>query len=861
MNFSTFKQLPRQAIPDSKKDEQWGKDCVDACEGLVILFNDGARESRINKQNNYNLYNGIINPKELERIANPYNLQGQTFPSSPRNIPITEPYFKKLLGEEYNRRFDWHLAVINEDAVSSKLEQQKQMLDQTIVDIIKQKANLTPEQLQDPEVQKQMEQQIQEALDNTMEIRDERELAGTRILEYYTRKLDLKTLFNNGFEDALIAGEEVYCVDEINKEPFVRRCNPLMTYFLTNPHSHKVEDSNIIVEEQYLPLGEVLDRYHKYLTKKEVQELEDTNFNGGTRTGTDKNVINYGQSIQWKDSSDIELFVGPNMNNASNDFNNYRVLRCVWRSIRLIKILHYLDENNEEQQTEVPSSFKPDKSLGQWTEDMQIGEFWEGTKIANKYYVKVQPRSIQFRTLNNISSCQSGYVGSIYNTNGQKVFSFMDKIKPDHLMYITMAYRTEMAFMKAKGKIGLLDKALVPDGMSMDMWMYYAETMGWAVVDSFKEGKKGAAMGKLAGNNATRSDSINLELGNYIQQHIAAMQQIEARLEKITGINDARKGTTPSSAGLGVTQQAQQASYETTEPYFRVHDNIKLRVLATLLETAKYCLKNGNKTFQYILSDLSTEIFTIDGEQFNEAEYGIISSDATNDMETLQMLKRAMEMAIQTGKVDSEQLLTITSNNSMSSIRHKLTKTVRDAKRQEQANIEAEQQTRQADIEARVQTEKELLELEYYKLEQQAMENQLDRENEIYLAEMKAISLDDGGGTANIENAANRALKQSEINLKYLNEQNKVALDDRNKNNERLIKEKELSLKNKEIESKKEIEAAKLEQIKVQNKNQEILADKKAKLDKEVMDKKMKIEEMKVRAAIAKSKIKPKSSK
>jgi hypothetical protein len=39
------------------------------------------------------------------------------------------------------------------------------------------------------------------------------------------------------------------------------------------------------------------------------------------------------------------------------------------------------------------------------------------------------------------------------------------------------------------------------------------------------------------------------------------------------------------------------------------------------------------------------------------------------------------------------------------------------------------------------------------------------------------------------------------------------------------------------------------------------LADKKAKLDKEVMDKKMKIEEMKVRAAIAKSKIKPKSSK
>lgn len=29
MDFSTFKQLQRQAIPDSQKDEQWGKECVD----------------------------------------------------------------------------------------------------------------------------------------------------------------------------------------------------------------------------------------------------------------------------------------------------------------------------------------------------------------------------------------------------------------------------------------------------------------------------------------------------------------------------------------------------------------------------------------------------------------------------------------------------------------------------------------------------------------------------------------------------------------------------------------------------------------------------------------------------------------
>ena len=858
MDFSTFKQLPRQAIPDSQKTEQWGKDCVDACEGLVLLFNDKIRESRTNKQNNYNLYTGIINPKELEKITNPYNLQGQTFPAFPRNIPITEPYFKKLLGEEYNRRFDWHLAVINEDAISSKLEQQKEMINQTVVELLQQNQNLTPEQLQDPEVAKQMEQQIQEKLDDVMSWREERELAGTRILEYYTRKLDLKTLFNNGFEDALICGEEIYCIDEVNKEPKIRRCNPLMTYFLTNPHSHKIEDSNIIVEEQYLPLGELLDRYHKYLTKDEIKELEDNNFNGGTQMSSKNNIINYGQAISWKDP-DVGLFVGPNVNNLSNDFNNYRVLRCVWRSIRLIKILHYLDENNDEQTTEVPSSYKPDKSLGQWTEDMSIGEFWEGTKIANKYYVKVQPRSIQFRTLNNISSCQSGYVGSVYNTNGQKVYSFMDKVKPDHLMYITMAYRTEMAFMKAKGKIGLIDKALIPDGMNMDMWMYYAEIMGWGVIDSFKEGKKGAAMGKLAGNNTNRSDSINLELGNYIQQHIAAMQQIEARLEKITGINDARRGNNPASAGLGTTQIAQQASYETTEPYFRVHDNIKLRVIAALLETAKYCLKNGNKTFQYILSDLNTEIFTIDGEQFNEAEFGIIASDAFDDRENLEALKRATEMSIQSGTIDGEELLTVFSNNSFSSKKHKLEKISRDKKKQQQANIEAEQKGKQADIQARVEHEKALLQLEYDKLDREDLNNQLDREQEIYLEQMRSLGMDEGSNIVDIEGAAANALKQQEINLKHLSEQSKLSIADRQRDQDKMIKEKELELKKQELQSKENIEKSKLKQVEVQNKNQIELANKKAALDKQMMDKKIQLETMKAKAAIQKAKQKPKA--
>ena len=88
-----------------------------------------------------------------------------------------------------------------------------------------------------------------------------------------------------------------------------------------------------------------------------------------------------------------------------------------------------------------------------------IGEWWEGTKIANKLYVKIEPRPVQFRGLNNISKCASGYVGSVYKTNSSAPQSLLDIMKPYQYAYVLYMYRTELAFIKNKGKIPNLDLA------------------------------------------------------------------------------------------------------------------------------------------------------------------------------------------------------------------------------------------------------------------------------------------------------------------------------------------------------------------------------------------------------------------
>ena len=55
------------------------------------------------------------------------------------------------------------------------------------------------------------------------EFQDSKERMSTHILQYLYNKLDLKEEFAKGFEDALIAGEEIYCADIVAGEPVLRK--------------------------------------------------------------------------------------------------------------------------------------------------------------------------------------------------------------------------------------------------------------------------------------------------------------------------------------------------------------------------------------------------------------------------------------------------------------------------------------------------------------------------------------------------------------------------------------------------------------------------------------------------------------
>jgi hypothetical protein len=807
--------IPNQKVPDSQKTDSWYEDSIDGCESLILTGNSFIRENRLRKAINYDLYSGKLHESDMETIINPMGLKDIAFPNKVENHALCNPYIKALIGEEIKRRFDVSVKVENEDAISekekAKKEQYMQLMERFLTEDLPQPdvEGLDPNSKEYKQKLEQYQEQLTKELEQKQkyinyEWQDVRELAAERLLKYYAKKEELDWKFTQGFEDALISTEELYCIDVIANEPIARKCNPLTTHFQLPPSAYKLEDADQVVEELYMSLGDVIDTYYDELKPEWIDYLESkTNRKASNNYGNiPNNELEY-PTFSLDNSVSNGTVYNYNLNNfmAFDANSNIRVVKCSWRGMRKVGILSFPDENGEMQKTIVPDTYKLNKNNGESVEWKWIGEWYEGTKIANKYYVKKQVKPVQFRSLNNLSRCESGYVGTIYKTNSSQPQSLLDIIKPYQYAYNVIYHRFKLMLSNNIGKVMKLDLAKVPDGWQPDKWIYYAKVMNIAVIDSFKEAKKGAATGKLAGNMTANSEVLDLELGNSFQQMIAVLENIKQELDLITGISASRRGE-KNDDGLGVTQENKLASANITEWYFKLHDNTKTRVYQALLEIAKYCLRNGNKTIQYIEDDMTSQIYTIDGELVNECEYGLFVRDANSDREAIQMLRKASEIALQTGTVDVVQLMDIFSNQSLASIRRKIEKSVSQSKEEQNKARQEELQVQQQEIQNRLDVEMQKLELKKYEID-------ANNQTKLDIAHMTSLSIDEGPNAEDISNVAESSLKQQELFSKDFMERQKHLRETAKANKEAQLKSRELDIKEKELKDKKAIEELK----------------------------------------------------
>ena len=755
--YSTFNGFPRQALPNKKKTDEWAKKCVKFAAQNTVLSSSLIRKTVTHKKLNYDLLSGKLNMKDMENIINPEGIDYGIPTEKIQHYPIMNKMIMLLLGEERASQFDYKVVVTNPNAVSELEETKKNEVMMSLQELV------TSQSTSEEEYNNKM-QSLKDYY--TYEYQDLREINANCLINHYSKEQNFDEIFNAGMLDFLTVNEEIYQWYIDHDEPVLRRLNPCKVYTYGSGFSTKIEDSNIIVIEDYLPINKIVDLYYDKLTVKEIKKLENlekarTTDEYGDK-GDPRNQFIWGDLSQFDIDESCEIVGfedGTSFSNLPYDIaGNIRVLQVFWKSLRKIQEVRWFDPETGESQVKLEDeTYVLDEDKGESAKEMYISEAWHGVMIGageEAIYVDLGPCPIQYNRMSNPSLCHFGIIGTIGNFNDNKPYSMVDMMKPLQYMYDVVADRLNKLLARNMGKILQLNISQVPAGWDLDKWLYYVKTNGLAVIDPMREGNLGIAKGKMAGMFPT-APVIDTELGNSIQQMITFLEYIQNQMSEITGVTKQRQGQIANRETVGGVERSTLQSSHTTRWYFAKHEDTKKRVLECGIETAKICSKGKSLKFSYIMPDRSQTVLDIDGDSFAECDYGLVV-DTGYDMQSLnQDIQQMAQAAMQNQVLTFSAYLKLKSNCSLADKIHMLEVAERNAQ-------EANQQAQQQQMQAEQQVEQAKLQQEQAKMQLEDAMNQRDNETKLLIANMQALAKQDPDQTGIVNN---------ELDSQKLNEQ------------------------------------------------------------------------------------------
>lgn len=798
--MNEFINLPPQQLPFNKKNKKWRKQILDWADSKTFFNYSLVRKSVIHKKINYDLLNGKLHMSDLEMILNPESLQAGFIPDRIQHYPIMNSKLNVLRGEESKRVFDFKVVITNPNAISEIENNKKKELLQRLQEWV---SNTS-------QSEEEASQELEKINDYySYEWQDMREIRANALLNHYIKEYNMPLMFNQGFMDAMAIGEEIYQCDIVGGEPVIDKVNPLKLRVFKSGYSNKIEDADIIIYEDYWSPGRIIDTFYDSLTKKDLKYIEELpDHIGQAATDSMDNIDErYGfvnNNMIGDEISTEGFFWDPlgGTDGISNSLlpydmaGNLRVLRVYWKSRRRIKkVKSYDPETGEEVYNFYPETYVINEDEGEEEQILYINEAWEGTKIGSDIYVNMRPRVVQYNRLSNPSRCHFGIVGSIYNLNDSRPFSLVDMMKPYNYLYDVIHDRLNKLIARNWGSLVRFDFAKKPKGWDVEKWLYYAKTMGLAVEDSFNEGNIGAATGKLAGalNNAS-TGVIPANDGNQIQQYINLLEFIKMEMAEVAGITKQREGQVSNRETVGGVERSMMQSSHITEWLFTVHEDVKRRTLECFLETAKAALKGRSKKFQYILSDNSKRVMEIDGDEFAEADYGLVVDSSNGIQELNQKLDTLAQAALQNQTLHFSTIMKLFSSASLAEKQRLIEKDERDIQERQAQAQQQQAKLQQQEIESKSQ-------MEQAKLQQEDALNARDNETKIQVALINAQSKNnenDGIIEPEFSEEAREKLLQQmkEFDAKMSLERDKLEEQKRKNRVDEALKEKQINKRN-----------------------------------------------------------------
>jgi len=735
--------FPRQMVSSTKKGESWRKACVEWGANRTYFNYSPVRKDVVHMKINYDLLNGIIHMEDVAAIINPGDISTAFVPEKIQHYPIINSKINTLRGEEGARVFDWRVIVTNPNAISKMEEDKRKAMDAAIQELV--------ENTEISDVQAQQDLQADMEYFN-YSYQDRREKRGNELMKHYTMEDDFDTKFNDGLVDAAAAGMEAYQCAIVGGEPALCRLNPMKLRVFHNGYSNRIEDAGLVIYEDYWSREKIIDTYYDELSEKDIKWLTDDmpDFGGMSDLGEAGNVNDaaafrpnfgvYGENgilvegnnhefadaFEWMDGGIGSTLLPYDV------VGNVRVVQVWWKSPRKILKVKSFDEDGNEVFDFYPDTYIPDKDAGESAIPMWVNQAWHGVKIGENIYVAMRPCLVQSNSMSNPSRCNFGIVGTLYNVNESRPYTLVDMMKPYNYLYDAIHAKLIDLIATNWGKLLELDLAMKPHDWEVDKWLYFARANKVLVRDSFNESNKGSAQGVIAGglNNASKG-YIDADWGNSIQNYINLLQWTKDSMSDLVGINRQREGNTYNRETVGGIERAVLQSSYITDWLFKKHDDTKRRVMECFLEYTKAAIRGRSKKFQYILSDGSRKIMEIDGDEFNECDYGLVVDNSSNTQKLDQQIETIAQAALQNQTMDFSSILKLYQSISISEKIHIVEEAQRRMEQRQQQMQEQQAQIEQQKVQAEMQ-------LKQQELESKDLMNQRDNETSIKVAEINS---------------------------------------------------------------------------------------------------------------------------
>jgi hypothetical protein len=818
INYNNSFFLPRQRIPDSEKDDDWKINNTRSIMGMAVSNSQGQwRSNKQQKQVNYNLFNGEFDEGDFEYVTDPMGL-GNKFGGMPAKIEgfnITKSKIELLKGEEGARPFNWMVRGVGGQVMTIRTEEQRKMVVQYLQSQLLQKMGLNPgtegDDVQTPE-------QIQKYMKS--DFMDSREVTANQVLNFIVKRDHIQRKFNEGWEHSLLVAEEYYHIGIKDGHPSVRVVNPIGFEYDKDSDVKFIEDAEWVREERWLHPTTILDLYDELLTEEEIELIE---------SGQVWNSINYGMQAGFA----YQEGASPDGRFGSSDYNNgILVSHVAWRSWKQTWFLTDYDEETGQVLTQIiPKSIKlsaEQKARGAKVESKYRQEIWVGTAIGNDIFVDIRPADVQDGKL--------PYVGYIYNATNSKSTSLMDLMKPHQYTYMIVWWKLMGELAKSKGKKMPMDLAMLPKswGMDLEQWIYYFDRLDVAWYNSMEENDKHQRTTPMQFSN------VDMSMSQVVPQYIAILEKLEQQVAQLTGVSPQREAQTMASESATGTNTAVVQSSYITEPLFRYHNEVKKQVLTKVLNVAKIAYKDGKK-IQYIVDEAYVANLEIDGDEFNDSDYGLFVSDSSRDYQTKQKLESLAQVALQQDKATLRDMVKLYNAQSMAEFEHYLIE-AEDRKIQENQEMQKQEMASNERIaQQNQQTEA---------MKQDREDGRVDRKNTtaIKIAELNlSIKDQDKNGIPDNQEQGKVAVAQMKVMSDQTIKQQQLAQDEEKNKGDLLLKADDNRIKEKKVDADIKGDREERAHEKIMHEKEEQMMLKEDKLKDKDFNRTIKLDEHKVK--------------